>query len=192
MTKINIELGKRPPAILSASPTVIVGTVVEGKLDFVTVAAVGIAANNPPALGIALQPHRHSLRGIRQNMTFSVNIPSADQVKETDYCGIVSGSKADKAKDCRFQIFYGKLATAPLIQQCPINHACEVVQIVNLGSHYFIIGRIVETLVSEDCISGGRLDNSKIKPFFLAAGKYCQLGNFLAEPFKVGNEIRPI
>jgi len=36
-------------------------------------------------------------------------------VKETDYCGIVSGKKTDKAK--LFENFYGKLKTAPMIKQ---------------------------------------------------------------------------
>jgi flavin reductase (DIM6/NTAB) family NADH-FMN oxidoreductase RutF len=191
MTKINVELGKGPPAMLSASLTVMVGTLVDGGPDFVTVAAIGVAASNPPALSIALQPHRYSLKGIRQNMTFSVNVPSVDLVKETDYCGIASGSKTDKVKDCNFKVFYGKVKTAPLIEQCPINHACEVIQEINLGSHCFLIGRIVETHLTEECLTEGRLDATKIKPFFFGSRKYFSLGGFIAEPFKVGNEVKP-
>ncbi|MFC1921177.1 hypothetical protein ACFLYQ_05585, partial [Chloroflexota bacterium] len=59
-------------------------------------------------------------KGIKQNMTFSVNVPSADLVKETDYCGIESGSKADKVAVCKFDVFYGKLETAPMVEQCPV------------------------------------------------------------------------
>lgn len=191
MGKINVELGKGPPSILCANPTVMVGAMVDGQADFVTVAAIGVAASNPPALSIALQPHRYSLKGIRQNMVFSVNIPSADQVKETDYCGIVSGAKTDKTRDCHFKVFYGKLATAPLIEQCPINHACEVIEILNLGSHIYIIGRIVETFLSEEYLTGGRLDADKIKPFFFASRKYYALGNIIGEPFRAGSEINP-
>jgi flavin reductase (DIM6/NTAB) family NADH-FMN oxidoreductase RutF len=36
--------------------------------------------------------------GIRENQTFSVNIPSVDIVKETDYCGLVSGKNQDKSQ----------------------------------------------------------------------------------------------
>ncbi len=191
MAKINIEIGKGPPILLTANPVAMVGSIVDGKPDFVTVAAIGAAASNPPALATALQPHRYSLKGIRENMIFSVNIHSVGQVKETDYCGIVSGAKADKVKDCQFKVFYGKSDKAPLIEQCPVNHVCEVIQILNLQSHMYVIGKIVETFVSEECMANGRPDAMKVKPFLFASRKYYALGEFVAEPYRVGNEIKP-
>ena len=189
MSKITLESGKGPSPILSATPVVIVGAKTDGKPDFATVAWTGVVASSPPSISIALQHHRYSLKGIRQNMTFSVNIPSVDLVKETDYCGLVSGSSTDKAADCDFTIFYGKLENAPFIEQCPVNHACEVVQILNLGSHELIIGRIVETQVSEDCLTEGKPDVRKVKPLIFAGRKYCAVGNDVADAFKVGTTI---
>lgn len=190
MTKVKLEQGKGPLPILAAYPVVMVGSVVDGKPDFATAAWTGVAASNPPAISVALQHHRHSLKGIRQNMTFSVNIPSVDQVRETDYCGLVSGARADKVRDCGFNLFYGKLEGAPLIDQCPIGHACEVVQILHLGSHELIVGRIVETHVSEDCLKDGRVDASMIRPIFFA-GSYRALGDTVGEPFKIGASVNP-
>jgi flavin reductase (DIM6/NTAB) family NADH-FMN oxidoreductase RutF len=188
MGKINVPQGKGPPLTLVGTPTVLVGAMVDGQADFVTVGAIGIAANNPPAFSIALQPQRHSLKGIRQNMTFSVNIPSTDLVKATNYCGTVSGAKADKVKECNLKVFYGKLESAPLLDQCPVNHACEVLHILNLGSHFFIIGRIVETFISEECLTDGRPDYKKVKPFFFSAGKYFPLGEALPDSFYSGDK----
>ncbi|OGO36958.1 MAG: hypothetical protein A2147_09785 [Chloroflexi bacterium RBG_16_57_8] len=190
MGKLKLEQGKGPLPVLVAYPVVMVGSVVDGKPDFATVAWTGVAASTPPTISVALQHHRHSLKGIRHSMTFSVNIPSVDQVRETDYCGLVSGAKADKVRDCGFNVFYGKLEGAPLIEQCPVNHACEVLQILNLGSHELIVGRIVETHVSEDCLTEGRVDARKARPFFFA-GKYCGLGEPVGEPFKVGAGMNP-
>ena len=122
---------------------------------------------------------------------FSVNIPSADQVKETDYCGLASGARIDKAEDCGFTVFYGKLKNVPFIEQCPINHACEVVQILNLGSHELIVGRIVESHVSEDCLTDGRPDPAKVKPFLFAGFGYHAVGEYLGRAFHCGKEINP-
>jgi flavin reductase (DIM6/NTAB) family NADH-FMN oxidoreductase RutF len=191
MAKIKIEAGKGPLPILPACPTVIVGAQTDGKPDFATVAWTGVAASNPPHISIALQHHRYSLKGIRQNMTFSVNIPSSDQVKETDYCGLVTGARVDKVKDCHFRVFYGKLENVPFIEQCPINHACEVVQILNLGSHELIIGKIVETHVSEDCLTAGRLDAVKVNPVIFAGMNYFGLGERLGQGFSIGKDINP-
>ncbi len=162
------QLGPQP--MLWPHPTVLVGASVDGRPDFAAVAWAGVAAGNPPAVTIGLQHHRHSLKGIRQNMTFSVNIPSTDLVKETDYCGIISGAKTDKVKDCGFKVFYGGLKTAPLIEQCPINLECQVMHILNLGSHALVVGRVVETYISEDCLTDDKPDMAKVRPFVFGPG----------------------
>jgi flavin reductase (DIM6/NTAB) family NADH-FMN oxidoreductase RutF len=186
MTKVLLETKAGPSPILPGYPTILAGTLVNGEVDFVTVAWTGVAASTPPSISIALQHHRHSLKSIRQNMTFSVNIPSIAILKETDYCGLVSGANADNSKECRFKVFYGKTATAPLIEQCPLNHACEVVQILNLGSHELIVGRIVETFVDEDCLVRGQVDPLKVKPFFFSGFGYFGLGEKVGDPFRSG------
>ena len=162
MAKIKLEQKTGPLPILGFYPTILIGTDVEGKPDFTTVAWTGVAASVPPSITIALQHHRHSLKGVRRNMSFSVNIPSADQVKESDYCGLASGARVDKAADCGFSVFYGKLKGVPFIEQCPINHGCEVVQILNLGSHELVVGKIVESHVSEECLTNGHPDPAKV------------------------------
>ncbi len=189
MAKIKLEQKAGPMPILGFYPTIIIGANVDGKPDFTTVAWTGVAASVPPSITIALQHQRHSLKGVRQNMTFSVNIPSASQVRETDYCGLASGARIDKAADCRFTVFYGKLKNAPFIEQCPINHACEVVQILNLGSHELIVGRIVESHVSEECLVDGRPDPAKVKPFLFAGFGYYTIGEYIGDAFRCGIDI---
>jgi flavin reductase (DIM6/NTAB) family NADH-FMN oxidoreductase RutF len=172
-------------------PTVLVGANVDGKPDFAAVAWTGVAASNPAAVTIALQPHRYSLKGIYENRTFSVNVPSADLVKETDYCGLVSGADTDKVKDCKFKVFYGNLKTAPLIEQCPINLECEVAHILNLGSHTLVVGKVIETYLSEECLTDEHPDIAKVKPFAFGPGKYYVIGEAFADAFKIGWDIKP-
>jgi flavin reductase (DIM6/NTAB) family NADH-FMN oxidoreductase RutF len=191
MGKIRLEHKPGPLPILGAYPAIMIGTDVNGKPDFTTVAWTGVAASVPPSITIALQHHRHSLKGVRQNMTFSVNIPGANQVKETDYCGLASGARIDKAEDCKFTVFYGKLKNVPFIEQCPINHGCEVVQILNLGSHELIVGKIVETFVLEDCLTDGRPDPAKIRPFIFAGHGYYTIGEHIGDAFRCGIAINP-
>ena len=182
------KLGAQP--MVWPHPTVLVGSHVDGIPDFAAVAWTGVAASNPPAVSIALQHHRYSLKGIRQNMTFSVNIPSENLVKETDYCGLVSGADTDKVKDCNFTVFYGNLDTAPLIEQCPINLECEVIHIINLGSHALVVGKVVETYITEECLTDGRPDIGKVKPFVFGPGQYHTIGDAFADAFKIGNELK--
>ena len=72
MGKVKLELKSGPLPILGAYPAIMIGVNVDGKPDFTTVAWTGVAASVPPSITIALQHHRHSLKGVRQNMAFSV------------------------------------------------------------------------------------------------------------------------
>ena len=131
MRKITIG----PQTLIYPMPAFLIGANVAGKANFMTAAWSGIANSNPPMVTVAFQHHRHTYKGVKENGTFSINVPTEEQVKETDYCGIVSGTKQDKTGDCGFTVFYGQLKTAPLIEQCPVNLECKVVHILNLGSH---------------------------------------------------------
>ncbi len=111
-------------------PALLIGANVDGKPNFMVVAWGGIANGEPPMISVAIRPSRYTHRGISQNLTFSVNIPSVELVRETDYCGSTSGAKINKVEACQFSVFYGKLGNAPLIEQCPINLECKVVHIL--------------------------------------------------------------
>jgi flavin reductase (DIM6/NTAB) family NADH-FMN oxidoreductase RutF len=184
-----------PSIILYPLPTVLVGANVNGKADFVAVAWCGVVNSRPPMLSISLQHTRYSLKGIRQNGTFSINIPSVEYINETDYCGMVSGADTDKAADCHFKVFYGQLQTAPLIEQLPLNIECRVYQETDLGSHVLIIGQVAEVHVTSDCLTGGQPDVAKIRPFLWAArpgNEYYDFGKPIGKAFASGAKIKPV
>ena len=175
-------------------PTLLVGANINDKPNFMAVAWSGIANAEPPMLSLAIRHKRYTLRGIRQNMTFSVNIPSADMVKETDYCGIISGDKVNKVEVCRFKVFYGEFKNAPLIEQCPVNLECKVVHILDLGTHALVIGSIEQIHVTESCLTDGKPDIDKIKPFTFIptpVAHYYVMGNAIAKVFSIGKKLKP-
>jgi len=113
-------------------------------------------------------------------------------LKETDYCGARSGSEVDKVEVCQFKVFYGKLSSAPLIEQCPVNLECKVVQILELGSHSLVVGRVEETHISESCLTDGNPDIDKIRPFIYTGfpdSQYFALGEFIAKGHSIGREL---
>ena len=189
MAKITIG----PTNLIYPKPAFLVGMNVDGKPNFLAVGAGGTANGTPPMISVAIHPARYSHRGIVENGTFSVNIPSIDQARETDYCGVVSGAKEDKAAVCGFDVFYGKLGTAPMIEQFPVNLECSVVQAPELGSHTLFIGRIEEVYVSEECLTDGKPDVNKIRPLAYVGDperQYMALGEVIARSHSVGLELR--
>jgi len=75
MEMVKERLGPQP--LLYPMPAVLVGTIVNDTPNFMTAAWGGIAAFKPPALTVGIQPVRHTLKGIQEHGTFSVNVPSA-------------------------------------------------------------------------------------------------------------------
>jgi len=182
-----------PKTLIYPMPAFLVGANINDKPNFMAVAWGGIANSEPPMISVAIRHQRYTLRGIRQNLTFSVNVPSTDMVSETDYCGITSGSEVDKVEVCKFKVFYGKLGNAPLIDKCPINLECKVVHILDLGSHSLIIGKIEETHVSNSCLTDGKPDVDKIKPFAYTPSlstQYHVLGDAIAKAYSIGEELK--
>jgi len=188
---VKIQMG--PQTLICPMPALLIGANVNNKPNFMAVAWGGIANGEPPMISVAVRHQRYTLQGIRQTLTFSVNVPTSSMVKETDYCGIVSGSSIDKVEVCKFKVFYGKANNVPLIEQCPINLECKVVHILDLGSHSLVIGKIEETHVSEDCLTNGQPDLNKIRPMIYAGNptrQYLDFGKVIAKAFSIGQELK--
>lgn len=171
-------------------PVVLVGATVEGKVNFLTASWISRANSNPPMIVMALSISRHTKQGVLENKTFSINIPSADSVIKTDYCGSVSGKDIDKSKV--FDVFYGELKTAPMIQECPINMECKLIQTIDLATHSLFVGEIVSAYSAEKFLSNGMPDVTKIKPFTLTMpdNKYWLVGECLETAWQIGKSYK--
>ena len=169
-------------------PTTIVGANINGKPNYITIAHIGIMDLLSVSLG--MNKVHYTNAGIKGNKTFSVNIPSVSMVKETDYCGLVSGESIDKAG--LFNSFYGKLETAPMIKECPINMECKLVQIVNFPRHDIFIGEIIETYCDDSCLTGGVVDFAKVQPILFTMNDtgYWKLGERFARAWSIGKNFK--
>jgi flavin reductase (DIM6/NTAB) family NADH-FMN oxidoreductase RutF len=176
------SLGPRP--YMTIMPAVLVGSNVGGRPNYMTVAWTGMACMDPPMIAIAINKIRYTEKGIQENKTFSINIPAGRNALEVDHCGIVSGNKADKSKV--FESFYGKLKTAPLISEFPINIECELRQTLELGSHNFHVGEIMDVHVANECMTDGSPDIEKIDPILYAGQNYCHVGEIVGRAFSIG------
>lgn len=177
-----------PKTILYPMPAILIGSIVQGKANFMTAAWCSIAAHTPPAISVAIHKSRYTLQGINENKCFSVNIPNSKMVKKVDYCGTHTGAKYDKSEI--FKVFYGDLKKAPMIEECPLNLECKMIDSLKLGSHVLIVGEITQTFINEDCLKREKPDPKKIDPLIYATGtrKYCTLGNYVGDAFSIGKE----
>jgi flavin reductase (DIM6/NTAB) family NADH-FMN oxidoreductase RutF len=172
-------------------PMVPIGANVKGKANFLPIAWFMEAGSNPPKVATALNRAHYTNQGIKENKTFSICIPSEDMVEATDHCGLVSGTKTDKSEV--FDVFYGKLKTAPMITECPVNLECSLYKVVDNDSHEIFIGDIVSTYTEEKYLTDGAVDLKKTKPFMLSMNdrQYHELGKPKAKAWNVGKNYKP-
>jgi flavin reductase (DIM6/NTAB) family NADH-FMN oxidoreductase RutF len=169
-------------------PTTLVGALVNGKPNYLPIAHVGIMDHESVSLGMNKSHYTNVC--IKANGTFSINIPSVKMVKKTDHCGLVSGKTVDKS--ALFKTFYGKLKSAPMIEECPINMECELIKTVNFPNHDVFIGKIAATYCDEAVLTEGIVDFGKVQPilFVMNDRSYWKLGEKLAKAWNVGKELK--
>lgn len=182
-------LGKKVP--MMGLPVVLVGAKVQGKVNFCTVAWATMIDDEPPRMAVVMGKERRTKDGIKENGTFSINLPGAGVVAATDYCGTHSGYQVDKT--AVFDVFFGKTLTAPMARECPVNIELILEDIVEFQGTDMVVGEVEEVYVNEDCLSDGRPDMEKLEllMYLSPGGPYFTKGRTVAEAFKVGMDHRP-
>lgn len=185
MTKVEISPNSAP----FPKPIALVGSLVKGRPNFLTVAWLTRVNINPNIWGVALNKKRYTLEGVLENNTFSVNFPNAKLVQKTDYCGLYSGRDIDKSQI--FDVFFGKLETAPMIRECPISAECSVYQTVDLPNDVFVLGEVKAIYTEEQYLTNGVLDQKKVNPFVFTrpADQYWALGLEVGKAYSIGKTL---
>ena len=184
------KLGSKP--MIYPMPVTLVGADVLGKPNFMTIAFIGIVNMNPAMVAMGANPSHHICKGIVENRTFSVNLPSKEMLEVTDYVGLNSGKKTDKAG--LFTIFRGVTKTAPMIEECPLNLECRLLQKLSLGgTDDLYIGEIVETYCEPKFMTDGKPDVEKMGTFVFTMNdnRYFSLGKAIGKAWSDGKRYRP-
>jgi flavin reductase (DIM6/NTAB) family NADH-FMN oxidoreductase RutF len=187
MTKVEIDSGGSP----FPKPVVLLGSVVDGRPNFFTVAWFNRMSRTPNIWGACVGKTKYTLKGIRENKTFSVNFPGADLVMKTDYCGIRSGKDVDKSQ--LFDVFYGELESAPMIGECPVTAECTLTDIIELSTHCLLLGEVKHLYSEERYMTNGVLDQKKLNLLIFTnpARQYWTLGDVVADAYSIGEELNP-
>ncbi|MFH1584279.1 MAG: flavin reductase family protein, partial [Actinomycetota bacterium] len=103
-------------------------------------------------------------------------------LKETDYCGNVSGRDVNKFKKTGLTPLPGKIVKSPLIKECPINLECKVIKDIELGDHNFIVGEVVSKSFDEKILNEkGKPDINKMNLFSYGSNRYFTIGEVIGK-----------
>ncbi|MFW9834798.1 MAG: flavin reductase family protein [Candidatus Thorarchaeota archaeon] len=185
MSKINVGTRVTPYPM----PVTLVGTIVDGRINFMAVAWINRMNNNPPIWSAGINKKHHTVKGILEQKTFSINFPSVDMIERTDFCGLGSGKKIDKSGV--FDVFFGELGNAPMIRECPLTIECKLHNTMDLGTNLLVLGEVIAAYTENQYLTDGKIDVKKVNPAVLTMpdNRYWTVGDYLAKAWDVGKKL---
>ena len=119
---------------------------------------------------------------------FTVSFADVRTVAESDYLGLVSGSKVpDKVARAGFTCSPSPNVDAPIIDQYPLTLECKVVS----WADGILVGEVVNMSADECILTDGKVDLDKLRPivFDAAAMTYRALGDVVGKAWGAGKKF---
>lgn len=150
----------------------------EGHNNIITVAWTGTVCTNPAMAYISVRPERHSYKMIRESGEFVINLTTEKLAYATDWCGVRSGRDYDKFKEMKLTPEKAEtLEYAPIIEECPVNIECKVVEVKELGSHHMFLAEVKAVRIDESYMNEkGKFELNKTGLLAYSHGEYFGLG----------------
>jgi len=174
---------------LYPTPVTIVGTVVDGRVNFLTIAHVGVVEHGAFLISID-KTHEFSDKGIRTNKTVSVSLVNQSMLEAVDYCGIAKGAKTDKSKV--FKYHFDEVKNAPIIDEAPVCMTCQIIDTITVGNFTNYILKPVHTYVQEEILNEkGKINYEKASPvlFEFQSAQYLSLGKVIGQCWNYGKNF---
>ena len=167
-------------------PVTVVGAEVNGKVNWLLVAHVGIIGHD--RILVSMSDKHYTNQGIRKLKKLSINLVSREMLPKADYVGSVSGTSVDKSKV--FEYHWGENGT-PVIDASPLAMECNVVDIYKSDGFDNFICRVANTYAAPEVLDGnGKLDYTRLKPvlFEFPTYSYVATGEVIGKCLKLDKE----
>ena len=113
-----------------------------GKNNALAVAYCCNCSFDPPMVMVGIVPSRYSYKLIKESGSFVVNLTSKENKALFDYLGSHSGRDEDKLAAAGAKIGEAVKINAPILEDCPVNIECTIVDSIVTGSHEMFVGKV--------------------------------------------------
>lgn len=175
---------------LYPTPLVVVGTIVNGKPNWVLVGHLGIIGHDRVMVSLA-QPH-YTNQGIKETGKLSINIVDEALLEKADYAGCISGAKTDKSQ--LFDVITSDAGT-PMIAQAPVVMECSVDDIYTTKGFESFICKIDNTYAEESVLTpDGKINYHVLKPvlFEMPTYEYLKTGDVIGKCMSFGKNQKHV
>ncbi len=113
-----------------------------GENNALAVAYCGNCSYDPPMVMVGIVPSRYSYKMIKESGCFVVNLASKENKEMFDYLGSHSRRDGDKLKEIGARLGEAVKVNAPILEDCPVNIECSIVDSIVTGSHEMFVGKV--------------------------------------------------
>jgi flavin reductase (DIM6/NTAB) family NADH-FMN oxidoreductase RutF len=167
--------------LLGGGPVALVSTAWHGAQNVMPAAFVTPLSIDPPLVGLAVHPGRHTHDMIRFSEEFALNIPTRQLLHHVQYLGSVTGAELNKLELTRLPTFRARRVAAPLLEGCVGWIECGVEDAYKIGDHTLFVGKVVAASAEKDAFDGTWLlaDPEERPLHYLGVNYYAILGERL-------------
>ena len=167
--------------LLGGSPVALVSTAWRGNHNVMPAVFVTPLSIDPPLIGVAVHPARHTHDMIKFSEEFALNIPTRELLHHVQYLGSVTGAELDKLELTRLPTLRARKVDAPLLEGCVGWIECGVHDAYAIGDHTLFIGKVVAASAEKDAFDDTWLltDDDEKPLHYLGVNYYAVLGDRL-------------
>jgi flavin reductase (DIM6/NTAB) family NADH-FMN oxidoreductase RutF len=165
--------------ILNPGPVAIVTAEWRGMANAAPIAWTAPLSMQPPLVGIVIHPHRHTSDMIRFSEEYAINIPGPSLAKEVAFLGSQSGLNNNKLDASGLELFKGQRIDAPLIEGCLAWIECGLQDVIAIGDHTLMVGRVLRVQALDEAYAQHwLLEDPKYSPLtYIGGTTYAVVGS---------------
>jgi flavin reductase (DIM6/NTAB) family NADH-FMN oxidoreductase RutF len=178
--------------LLGGGPVALVSTSWRGNFNVMPGAFITPLSIDPPLVGIAVHPSRHTHDMIKFSEEFALNIPTRQLLHHVQYLGSVGGAELNKLELTRLPTFRARRVDAPLLEGCVGWIECGVHDAYVVGDHTLFVGKVVAAQAEKDAFDETWLltDPEERPLHYLGVNRYAILGDVLEARIPVAADIK--
>lgn len=178
--------------LLGGGPAALLTTAWHGAQNVMPAVFVTPLSIDPPLIGVAVHPARHTHDMIKFSEEFALNIPTRELLHHVQYLGSVSGAELNKLELTRLPTFRARRVDAPLLEGCVGWIECGIEDAYRIGDHTLFVGKVVAASAEKDAFDDAWLlgDPEERPLHYLGVNYYAVLGDRMEARIPAAADIK--
>jgi flavin reductase (DIM6/NTAB) family NADH-FMN oxidoreductase RutF len=130
--------------LIEPGPVVLLATAHKGQFNVMPMSWHTMMEFEPPLIGCIVSNRNHTFGALRATKECVIAIPTVALIREAVACGNCSGQSTDKFTAFGLTPAPAKRVKAPLIEECPVNLECKVVDTRLVTQYNFFILKVLK------------------------------------------------